>query len=119
MSEMASDRNAPRERFATYAAFWPFYLREHARPKTRAMHYFGLALAIAIAFYGVLAASWWFVAAPVAGYGFAFLAHALFEHNKPATFKHPLWSFISDWRMFGLFITERLDPHLRNAGVKN
>ncbi len=107
------------ERFTTYADFWPFYLREHARPTTRAMHYVGLAHAIPLAVYGVLADAWVLIAAVLSGYGFAFLAHALFEHNKPATFKHPLWSLISDVRMFALFAVGRLDPHLRKAGVKN
>ena len=35
---------------------------------------------------------------PVAGYGFpAWVGHFFFEKNRPATFKHPFYSFMGDW----------------------
>jgi hypothetical protein len=101
----------------TYRAFWPFYLREHAKPLTRALHYAGTALALAFLAAGVLAGAAYLWAVPVAGYGFAWAAHAFVERNRPATFTYPVWSLISDFRMFGLFVTGRLGPHLKAAGV--
>jgi hypothetical protein len=35
----------------------------------------------------------------VAGYANAWVGHFVFEKNKPASFKQPFYSFISDWRM--------------------
>ena len=102
----------------TYAQFWMRYLRAHARPETRALHYCGSLLALAAVALAIIQADWrWLIAAPVIGYGFAWLAHFGVEHNRPETFGHPFWSLASDFRMLALFLTGRLGPHLRRAGV--
>ena len=73
---------------------------------------------IAIAISAILLQKWiWLVAMPVAGYFFAWVSHAFVERNKPATFVHPLWSLVSDFRMFFMWITGRLGPELDKAGV--
>lgn len=100
-----------------YADFWPYYLREHARPATRRLHYAGTALTFAALAAGFAWGGVWFAAIPLAGYGFAWGAHFAVEKNRPATFTYPLWSLASDYRMFFLWLTGRLGPHLERAGV--
>jgi hypothetical protein len=97
----------------TYPEFWLVYLAAHSDPRTRGLHYLGTGFGVAALVMAGLAGDWrWLLAAPVAGYAFAWLGHVVFEHNRPATFGHPAWSLISDFRMLGLFLAGRLDREL-------
>ncbi len=100
----------------TYAEFWLVYLRAHAKPATRGLHYAGTTLALGCLVAGVWT-PWLVLSAPVVGYGFAWAGHFGVEGNRPATFGHPVWSLFSDVRMLALWASGRLAPHLRSAGV--
>lgn len=119
---MAHNPTRPQRRhigsFDDYSQFWAHYLREHGRAKTRLWHFFGTGTAIVCLVGLLFTGNLWFLAAVLlAGYGPAWIAHAIFEGNRPATFTHPLWSLVSDLRMFGLWLTRRLDSELARAGV--
>ncbi len=95
--------------FNSFAEFYPFYLAEHANPVCRRLHFIGTLGVIAIVVLSVVAGNaWWLLLAPICGYGFAWVGHFFFEHNRPATFKHPFYSLAGDWVMFKDMLTGRV-----------
>ncbi|MFA6228546.1 MAG: DUF962 domain-containing protein [Rhodanobacter sp.] len=87
--------------FRSFSEFYPFYLNEHSNRLCRRLHFIGSSLVIAV----LLATLWsgqlrWLWLMPLAGYGCAWIGHYGFEKNRPASFKHPLYSLLGDWVMY-------------------
>lgn len=96
-------------RYANFREFYPFYLSEHADPTCRRLHFAGSTLVLVVAVAACLTQRWvllWLL--PLLGYGFAWVGHFFFEHNRPATFTHPFYSFAGDWVMYWQMLTGRL-----------
>ena len=100
-------------KFADYSEFYPFYLTQHTKPLTKLFHFVGTTGGLCFFYQFFLDLYLQYEAKAdidpkyrLIGFGFlfgyflAFLSHAFIEKNKPATFKHPLWSFISDFRLW-------------------
>jgi hypothetical protein len=88
--------------FKNFKEFYPFYLSEHKNKTSRILHFIGTFLVLGLLIFLIFAqkeARYW-IALPLTGYGFAWIGHAFFEKNKPATFKHPLWSLRGDFTLF-------------------
>ncbi len=101
----------------TYAEFWDHYVSEHSKPLTRALHFAGTALGLSLLVYFVATGRWYyFPLFLVVGYGFAWFAHFVVERNRPATFKYPLWSFVSDFKMIWFIITRRMAAEVERVG---
>jgi hypothetical protein len=95
--------------FNSFRDFYPFYLGEHQNPVCRRLHFVGSTLVlIVLAVMFATRNPYWLFAALFCGYGFAWIGHFFFEHNRPATFKHPLYSFIGDWVMYTQILTGKI-----------
>jgi hypothetical protein len=89
------------QRFATFREFYPFYLSEHRDRNCRRMHFAGSSFALAFIVAAIVTRNpWWLLVALICGSGFAWIGHFVFEKNKPASFKQPIYSFIGDWVMY-------------------
>ena len=87
--------------FRNFADFYPYYLEEHSDVNCRRLHFVGSLLVILVTLYAIVTAKFlYLLLLPVIGYGFAWVGHYGFEKNRPATFKHPLYSLMGDWVMF-------------------
>ena len=97
------------ERFTSFAQFYPYYLQEHSNPVCRRLHYVGSLLVLTILGYALFTQQWlWLLAMPLAGYGFAWVGHFIFEKNRPATFDYPFYSLAGDWVMLKDAFTGRI-----------
>jgi hypothetical protein len=102
----------------TYSEFWPRYLRAHRNMGNVAMHATGTVVAAMLVVAGAVAGYWLLAAmAVLLGYAFAWIGHFVFERNSPTALKHPLWSFMSDFRLTFLFLTRRIGREFRRHAL--
>ncbi len=107
--------NSP-ARLENFQEFWPYYVREHSRPINRVLHFIGSTLGLVFLAWVFITGNWWFAPLSlVVGYGFAWFGHFFIEHNKPATFEYPLWSFRADWKMWALMLIGQMEPEVRRS----
>ena len=93
---------------ASFRAFYPYYLQEHSDRRCRRLHFIGSTLVLACIVLAITVNPWWLLGMPLAGYGCAWIGHFVFEKNRPATFKHPLYSLIGDWVMYAQMLRGRV-----------
>lgn len=101
----------------TFGEFYrQVYLPEHAKPTNRWLHFTGSLLGLIGLGFVIGTQRWWAIPLLfVIGYGFAWVGHFVVEKNRPATFRHPLWSFVGDWVMFSQMLRGR---HWRGSTAK-
>lgn len=113
-SSRSTDSSSPQ--FQTFEEFWPFYVKEHQKKSTRILHFIGTTGAMACVAGGLLTKRRWLLAvAPVVGYGPAWVSHFFVEHNKPASFKHPLWSLRADLVMWSKMVRFQMDGEVERV----
>jgi hypothetical protein len=97
------------QKYATFTDFYPFYLSEHANRTCRRLHFAGTSIGLACLVTAFATQNpWWLLAGLVSGYAFAWVGHYFFEHNRPATFSYPFYSFLGDWVMWKDMLSGRI-----------
>ena len=95
--------------FSSFSEFYPFYLEEHANSTCKLLHFIGTWLVVLVAVVAfILNEPKWLWLMPLVGYGFAWVGHFFFERNRPATFKHPLYSLLGDFVMWKDIMTGKV-----------
>ena len=106
-------------RISSFQEFWPFYLSQHLHPASRALHFFGTTAAFAVLGLALIGEGRLLPLALLAGYGPAWVGHFVFEKNRPATFRYPLWSLLGDFKMWGMMMSGRLNSELKRLGLES
>jgi hypothetical protein len=85
----------------TFEQFWDYYVAAHKEKANRILHFIGLTAAGACVAGGLLTKRrWLLLLAPIVGYGPSWIGHFFIEHNRPASFGHPIWSLRADFIMW-------------------
>jgi hypothetical protein len=96
-------------KYARFADFYPFYLSQHADRTCRRLHFAGTTLGLIALLHAFSTLElWWIPVGLAVGYGFAWVGHYVFEKNRPATFSHPVYSFVGDWAMWRDILAGRI-----------
>ena len=92
-----------------FSEFWLFYVREHSHPLNRQLHFIGSSLGLVCLCVCLYTGNLLFIPLGLLlGYGFAWVGHFFFEHNKPATFKYPGLSYRGDYLMWWQILTGKI-----------
>jgi hypothetical protein len=87
-------------RYQTFREFYPFYLTQHHHPVCRGLHVVGVFASTATLVTALASQAWTYAAlAPLVGYAFGWTGHFVFEGNRPASFRQPIFSFLGDLAM--------------------
>ena len=94
------------KKFKSFAEFYPFYLNEHDHSFNKFLHFFGtLGFFLSLAYATLERSPGTILLGILFAYGHAWIGHFVIEHNRPATFKHPIYSLLGDFKMFWELLT--------------
>jgi len=100
----------------TFSEFWPSYVLAHRQPLTRVFHSAGTLTGWTLLLAAIILARPWLVlAALIVPYAFAWFSHFCVEHNRPASFGHPLWSWLADQKMVAMVLTGQMNREVERC----
>ena len=96
-------------KFKSFKEFYPYYLSEHKLTINKLLHVIGSLSGLCFLFYCIIQNFYSYIPISfILGYFFAWIGHFVFEKNRPATFKYPLYSFMGDWVMLKDIFTGKI-----------
>jgi hypothetical protein len=102
----------------TFSDFWPYYVLAHRQIATRIFHTVGTLTGWTLVVLAIVRASWWIgLGALLVPYAFAWFSHFFVEHNRPASFGHPLWSWLADQKMVAMVLTGRMNQEVQRCAA--
>ena len=105
----AADTIAAMSQPETFAEFWSFYVLAHRQLATRIFHTVGTLSGWSLLIAAILLRRPWLVlGAVLVPYALAWFSHFFVEHNRPATFGHPLWSWLADQKMVAMVLAGKM-----------
>ena len=101
-----------------FGEFWPVYVLAHSQAATRIFHSVGTPTGWAILAAAIILRKWWLVLAALAvPYALAWFSHFFVEHNRPATFGHPLWSWAADQKMVAMALAGKMGKEVERCAA--
>lgn len=112
------DRIGAMKEPGSFAEFWPHYVLAHRQPLTRMFHATGTLIGWGLVVTAIVRGSWWYgLAALIVPYAFAWFSHFFVEHNRPATFGHPLWSWLADQKMVAMALVGKMGREVERCAA--
>jgi len=107
--------NEPRN----FNEFWPEYVLAHSQPATRVFHSVGTLAGWGMVLAAILLRKWWLIIVALAvPYALAWSSHFFVEHNRPATFGHPLWSWAADQKMVAMVLAGKMGKEVERCAAE-
>lgn len=102
----------------SFGEFWPLYVLAHSHRLTRAFHSAGTLTGWAILVTAIALGKWWLILVALAvPYALAWFSHFFLEHNRPATFGHPFWSWAADQKMVAMILTGKMKKEVERCSM--
>jgi len=96
--------------------FWPVYVVAHSHRLTRAFHTAATLTGWSIFATAIALRKWWLIPIALAvPYALAWFSHFFVEHNRPATFVHPFWSWAADQKMVAMVLAGKMKKEVERC----
>lgn len=103
----------------TFREFWPVYVLAHSHRLTRAFHSTGTLTGWAMFATAIALRKWWLILVALGvPYALAWFSHFFVEHNRPATFGHPFWSWAADQKMVAMVLAGKMKKEVERCALK-